>query len=81
VLQEVDAPISPILGSRAQNHLFFAANIEQLAIVVQARKPDYVVVTKRSPEQQLDAQSRTAFTRLGYSWLKDGPYAAIAGRN
>jgi hypothetical protein len=80
VLQGIDAPISPLVGSRAQNRLFLAANVEGLARLTRSRHPDFVVITKRS-NNPMNQQTRALFAGLGYKWLAERNLAAIARRD
>jgi hypothetical protein len=75
------APISPLVGSRAQNRLFLAADIEGLAQLTQSLHPDFVVIMKRSQHNFMNEKTRALFASLGYTWLSDRDLAAIAERD
>jgi hypothetical protein len=79
VLQTPDAPISPLVGSKAQNRIYFASDLANLAEIVRQREPDYIVLTKQTNDVWYDALD-TVLENQKYEWLKIGNIAAVAGR-
>lgn len=79
VLAEFDRPVSPLIGSRAQNRLYLASSMRELVDTTRTRCPDFAVVTKGQPAG-LAANDRAAIEDLGYDIAKESEMAVVAKR-
>lgn len=79
ILDRLNQPISPYIGSRAQNRLYLASNMGELIASVQSNCVNIVVITKGATDQ-FSASDRTAIEAMGYTFQKNNPIANIAQR-
>lgn len=77
VLADGDRPITPFIGTRGQNRLYFSSQVSELIADARAHCPDFVAVTKLEPG---DVEDGGEIERLGYTWVKDNDMVAIAKR-
>lgn len=76
ILNVPDRPLSPFVGSRAQNHLLLVPSIEQLTATTQEVRPDFAVITKDDPAP-LPADYKDRVDGLGYELIRETKFAAI----
>jgi hypothetical protein len=80
VLAELDRPVAPLIGSRAQNRLLLAADFPGLVKVLKETCPDFAVVTKRQLKPLPDDQT-ALLVASGYILVAESPLAAFAQRS
>jgi hypothetical protein len=79
VLAQINQPLSPLVGSRAQNRLYLSSTVGELVNALKAKCPHFAVITKEKPAPVTSAD-RSTIERIGYQWAVDGDRVAVARR-
>lgn len=78
VLAEVNRPVSPLVGSRAQNRLYLASNTSELADTLKRHCPNFAVITKPFGGALLSRDQTAPIAVAGYKFMFEGEIVAIA---